>query len=66
MPLRLMVVEDDESLVELLRYNFVAAGYAVETVMHGDEASTRRHEEMGFHDGWGKALEQLVAVAKKM
>ena len=35
-------------------------------VMHGDEASTKRHEEMGFHDGWGKALEQLVAVAKKM
>jgi uncharacterized protein YndB with AHSA1/START domain len=35
-------------------------------VMHGDEASTKRHEEMGFHDGWGKALEQLVAVAKTM
>jgi uncharacterized protein YndB with AHSA1/START domain len=33
-------------------------------VMHSDEASTKRHEEMGFHDGWGKALDQLVAVAK--
>jgi two-component system, OmpR family, phosphate regulon response regulator PhoB len=44
MPLRLMIVEDDESLVELLRYNFVAAGYAVETVMHGDEAEARLKE----------------------
>ena len=25
-----------------------------------------KHEEMGFHDGWGKALEQLIEVAKKM
>ena len=38
---QLMIVEDDEPLVELLRYNFEAAGYAVETVMHGDEAETR-------------------------
>ena len=35
-------------------------------VMHGDEASAKRHEEMGFHDGWGKAFDQLVAVAKTM
>jgi len=35
-------------------------------VKHADEASTKRHEEMGFEDGWGKALEQLVAVAKTM
>ncbi len=41
MPLRLMIVEDDEPLVELLRYNFEAAGYTVETVMHGDEAEAR-------------------------
>jgi len=44
MPPRLMIVEDDEPLVELLRYNFEAAGYAVETVMHGDEAETRLRE----------------------
>jgi two-component system phosphate regulon response regulator PhoB len=41
MPLSLMIVEDDEPLVELLRYNFESAGYAVETVMHGDEAEAR-------------------------
>lgn len=44
MPLRLMIVEDDEPLVELLRYNFEAAGYDVETIMHGDEAEARLKE----------------------
>jgi len=46
MPLRLMIVEDDEPLVELLRYNFEAAGYAVETVMRGDEAEMRLRESV--------------------
>jgi uncharacterized protein YndB with AHSA1/START domain len=34
--------------------------------IHGNEADRNRHEGMGFHEGWGKALDQLVAVAKKM
>jgi uncharacterized protein YndB with AHSA1/START domain len=34
--------------------------------IHGEEAGRKKHEEMGFHEGWGKALDQLVAVAKKM
>ena len=34
--------------------------------MHGDEATRKRHEEMGFHDGWGKCLDQLVAHVKQM
>jgi uncharacterized protein YndB with AHSA1/START domain len=29
--------------------------------MHADEAGCTRHAEMGFHDGWGAALDQLVA-----
>jgi uncharacterized protein YndB with AHSA1/START domain len=33
-------------------------------VIHGDEATRKTHEEMGFHDGWGKALDQLVAMVK--
>ncbi len=32
--------------------------------IHPDEAGRRRHEEMGFHDGWSAALDQLVAVVK--
>jgi uncharacterized protein YndB with AHSA1/START domain len=35
-------------------------------VIHGDEDARKKHEAMGFHDGWGKALDQLVAVAKAM
>lgn len=33
--------------------------------MHMDEASRIKHEAMGFHDGWGKALDQLVDYMKK-
>jgi uncharacterized protein YndB with AHSA1/START domain len=34
-------------------------------VMHKDPESRAQHEAMGFHDGWGKALDQLVAAAKR-
>jgi uncharacterized protein YndB with AHSA1/START domain len=34
--------------------------------IHRDEAGKKQHEEMGFHDGWGKALDQLVAYVKTM
>jgi two-component system phosphate regulon response regulator PhoB len=41
-----MIVEDDEPLAELLRYNFEAVGYEVETVMRGDEAEVRLRESV--------------------
>ena len=31
-------------------------------VMHPDPEARRSHGEMGFHDGWGTALDQLVAT----
>ena len=34
-------------------------------VIHGDEAGRKEHEQMGFHEGWGKALDQLVALYGK-
>jgi uncharacterized protein YndB with AHSA1/START domain len=34
--------------------------------IHKDEAARQRHEEMGFHTGWGTALDQLVAYAKNI
>ena len=34
--------------------------------LHRDAAERKRHEEMGFHEGWGKALDQLVAHARTM
>lgn len=36
------------------------------TVMHSNAAGKAKHEAMGFHHGWGLALDQLVAVAKGM
>jgi two-component system phosphate regulon response regulator PhoB len=46
MPLRLMIVEDEACLLELLRYNFEAAGYTVEAVSHGDAAEQRLKETL--------------------
>jgi uncharacterized protein YndB with AHSA1/START domain len=34
------------------------------TVIHGNEDDMKRHDAMGFRDGWGKALDQLVALIK--
>jgi len=33
-------------------------------VRHGDAPARQAHEQMGFHAGWGKALDQLVEHAK--
>lgn len=38
----------------------------VATAIHRNEAECKTHSEMGFHDGWGTALDQLVAHAKTM
>jgi uncharacterized protein YndB with AHSA1/START domain len=35
-------------------------------VLHGDEEGCKKHSEMGFHEGWGKALDQLVAHMKSL
>ena len=35
-------------------------------VMHSDEAGRKKHADMGFHEGWGKALDQLVAYMKRV
>ena len=34
--------------------------------MHGEEDIMKKHAAMGFADGWGKALDQLVALTKTM
>jgi uncharacterized protein YndB with AHSA1/START domain len=34
------------------------------TVLHSNEEGRVKHEAMGFHHGWGAALDQLVALAK--
>lgn len=32
--------------------------------MHSNKASRKRHEDMGFHEGWGACADQLVAFIK--
>lgn len=34
--------------------------------LHKDEADREKHEDMGFHDGWGTVLEQLAAFAESI
>lgn len=32
--------------------------------IHGDEAGRKTHEDMGFHQGWGTVVDQMVAHIK--
>lgn len=32
--------------------------------IHGNEETRKSHEDMGFHDGWGTVVDQLVAHIK--
>ena len=41
---RILIVEDEEPLALLLRYNLEAEGYDVETIARGDDADTRLRE----------------------
>ena len=34
------------------------------TAIHGDAESRAKHAAMGFRVGWGKSLDQLVAMVK--
>jgi two-component system phosphate regulon response regulator PhoB len=44
MPARILIVEDEEPLTLLLRYNLEAAGYVVESAARGDEAELKLRE----------------------
>jgi uncharacterized protein YndB with AHSA1/START domain len=34
--------------------------------LHKDDADRKKHEEMGFHDGWATALDQLIALGDQL
>lgn len=38
----------------------------VATARHWSLAATKRHEDMGFHEGWGICADQLDALAKSL
>ena len=52
MSARILIVEDEEPLTLLLRYNLEAEGYEVETAARGDEAEIRLQ---GTHARSGRA-----------
>ena len=36
----------------------------VATALHRDPDGRKQHEDMGFHDGWGTVVDQMVAYIK--
>ena len=36
------------------------------TVLHADRNARRKHEEFGFHDGWGTTLDQLSRLVQTL
>ena len=51
------------SAMILLEPQGTGTGYTA-VALHKDEDARKRHEDMGFQQGWGKALDQLVALVK--
>ncbi len=35
-------------------------------VLHKTPADSRKHEELGFHEGWGTTIDQLSAFAERL
>src|SRR5215210_9004981 len=46
MSTRILIVEDEEALTLLLRYNLEAEGYVVDSAARGDEADLRLQEQL--------------------
>jgi len=51
MSARILVVEDEEALTTLLRYNLEAEGYEVETVARGDDVLLDAQVRVAFVSG---------------
>ena len=50
-------------LVDLAAWKPAGAGtHYTAMARHLDAGATERHAAMGFQEGWGKALDQLVAL----
>jgi uncharacterized protein YndB with AHSA1/START domain len=59
------VAQDELVFTAVIDMEPVGAGTRYRaTVIHRDREGVRAHEAMGFHQGWGAALDQLVELAK--
>lgn len=68
-PAPLPKVEESVSFVFTATIKLAAHGKGtryIATVRHADVAGCDKHRALGFEQGWGKALEQLVAYSKTM
>lgn len=52
------------AVLELERIGSAGTRYKA-IAIHGDDAARKKHEEMGFHDGWGTVAGQMVEYIKK-
>jgi two-component system, OmpR family, alkaline phosphatase synthesis response regulator PhoP len=43
---RILVVDDEEDVLELIRYNLAASGYRIQTASSGEEALTKTRKEL--------------------
>lgn len=34
--------------------------------VHGNEDTRKKHEEMGFHEGWGQVFDQMVEYVQSL
>ena len=57
---RILVVDDEQDLCEILKFNLETEGYEVETANSAEEALERhcfvRPAAAGCHDGWNERL----------
>ena len=61
---RLLVVDDDPTILRTLRINLKARGMDVETVTNGADALSAIDEQLGFvGEGEGKVTEEILDKA---
>ncbi|MFP3901604.1 MAG: SRPBCC family protein [Acidimicrobiia bacterium] len=59
--------QDDLPFTAIVTMEPTAAGTRyTATAVHRDPEGRVKHEKMGFHEGWGAALDQLVALARTL
>lgn len=52
----------------IIQFEDLGGGRSLYTAIarHWNEEDMKAHEEMGFHEGWGKATDQLVELARRL
>jgi uncharacterized protein YndB with AHSA1/START domain len=62
-----VIREDDLSFTAVITLEPVGEGTKYSALaLHPDAGTRKRHEEMGFHEGWGQVAEQMVAFIKTL